>query len=110
MYWGSNSSLWPNENTILTAGTLHATALDVFEMGANPTNAATWLVQAITHTPEGYFLNWNTAVGAIYQVQTSTNLVNWTNLGAPRFAPGNTDSIYLGLSNPSYYQVMRLVY
>jgi hypothetical protein len=112
LYWGSNPANWPTANTILTAGNLQATALQVFMWGANPTNASTWLVQTITHTPEGFFLNWNTQAGAIYQVQTtSSDTQTWTNLGPPRFAPGTSDSIYLGLSAPvTYYRLMRLIY
>jgi hypothetical protein len=111
MYWGPNPASWPTANTILTAGNLHATALQVFMWGADPTNSSTWLVQTITHTPEGFFLNWNTQVGAVYQVQTtSSDMQAWTNLGPPRFAPGTSDSIYLGLSNQAYFRVMRLIY
>ena len=80
----------------------------VFAEGANPNNPSTWLVQTITRTPEGYFLNWNTQPGAVYQVQTtSSDTQAWTNVGALRFAPGTTDSIYLGYSTLSYYRVMR---
>ncbi len=116
MYWGpplppGAPTNWPNANTVLTVGKLHATALQVFMWGANPTNASTWLVQTITHTPEGYFLNWNTEAGSVYQVQTTTSdTIPWANLGPPRFAPGSTDSIYLGYATHSYYRVMRLIY
>jgi hypothetical protein len=112
MYWGPNTgNNWPSANTVLTVGKLHATAMQVFLWGADPTNASTWLVQTITRTPEGYFLNWNTQAGAVYQVQTTTSdTIAWTNLGAPRFAPGITDSIYLGYATHSYYRVMRLIY
>jgi hypothetical protein len=112
LYWGSNPANWPTANTVLTAGGLQATALQVFMWGANPTNASTWLVQTITRTPEGFFLNWNTQVGAIYQVQTtSSDTQSWVNYGPPRFAPGTSDSIYLGLSAPvSYFRLMRLIY
>jgi hypothetical protein len=112
LYWGGNSANWPTANTVLSIGGLHATALQIFEEGANPTNATTWLVQTITPTPEGYFLNWNTTLGAVYQVQTTTSdTIGWSNLGAPRFAPGTSDSIFLGLSSPvAYYRIMRLTY
>ena len=48
--------------------------------------------------------------GSVYQVQTSTDLTGWTNLGVARFAAGTTDSIYLGLANKGYYRITRLVY
>jgi hypothetical protein len=109
LYWGPNQGSWPNANTVLTAGKLRVTVLQVFMWGANPNDPGTWLVQQITHTPEGYFLSWNTQVGGIYQVQSSADLKTWTNLGAPRFAPGTTDSIFLGLTTRGYYRLARLI-
>jgi hypothetical protein len=46
---------------------------------------------------QGLFLNWNTEPGLIYQIQTSTDLKNWTELGTPRFASGAIDSIYVAV-------------
>ncbi len=57
---------------------------------------------------QGYFLTWNPQPGLTYQVQSSTNLLSWVNAGAPRFAAGNTDSIYLGVNSPGYYRILRL--
>jgi hypothetical protein len=114
-YWGSSPANWPNWNTVLHAGGLSATAQQVFLWGANPTNAATWLVQSLQNTAEGEFLTWSTQPGYIYQVQSATanNLSNWTNLGAPRFAAGTSDSIYLGMSTGTSftgYRIRRVIY
>jgi len=106
-YFGSNPANWKNSTYVLAPG---VTVGMVFAWGGDPNNPATWLVQTITHTPEGYFLAWNTQVGAIYQVQSTVDLKTWTNLGPPRFAPGTTDSIFLGLSTHSYYRLARLIY
>jgi hypothetical protein len=65
---------------------------------------------SIKNSPEGWFLSWNTQPGYVYQVQTSTNLGSWTNLGAPRFAAGTNDSIFLGLNYQGFYQITRLIY
>ena len=54
------------------------------------------------------FLNWNTQPGWTYQVQVTTNLKTWSNLGAPRFAAGNSDSIFVGGSPAGFYQIMLL--
>jgi hypothetical protein len=43
-----------------------------------------------------------------YQVQVSTNLSAWSNLGTPRFAAGTSDSIYVGGSPAGYYRVQVL--
>jgi hypothetical protein len=83
--------------------------LQVFLTGADPTNPATWLRTAISHTAQGVFLSWNPQPGLIYQVQTSTNLTDWQNLDSPRFAVGAVDSLFIGLSDPGlYYRVMWL--
>jgi hypothetical protein len=107
-YFGSNPANWKNSTYVLAPG---VTVGMVFAWGGDPNNPATWLVQSITHTPEGYFLVWNTQVGGIYQVQTTTSdTLGWTNLGPPRFAPGTSDSIFLGLATHSYYRIVRLIY
>jgi hypothetical protein len=59
-------------------------------------------------TSEGFFLNWNTQAGQTYQVQESTNLFSWSNLGAPRFAAGASDSIFIGRTSVGFYQVLLL--
>lgn len=107
LYWGTNSAKWPSPNTVLAPG---VTVLKVFLWGADPTNPSTWLKQSITHTSEGWFLNWNTMPGGVYQVMSSTDMVHWSNLGSPRYAAGNTDSIYLGLNGQGYYQINRYRY
>ena len=105
LYFGSNTANWPKQGyaTVYTGGGMSATALQIFEWGANPNDPTTWLKTAITHTSEGWFLNWNPRAGYVYQVQTSTDLVNWTNVGAPRFAAGTTDSIFLGLAYNGFF-------
>jgi hypothetical protein len=70
---------------------------------------STWLTASLVQTSEGFFLNWNTQAGQTYQVQESTNLVGgWGNLGAPRFAAGASDSIFIGRTSVGFYQVLLL--
>ena len=59
-------------------------------------------------TRQGLYLNWNTHPGLVYQVQTSPNLNSWSDLGGPRFAAGNVDSIYVGGGNVGYFRVLRV--
>jgi hypothetical protein len=103
-YWGYGN-LWPNPNDHVPGG---PTLLQAFLTGANPTDPTTWLRTAVSHTAEGYFLTWNPRPGLTYQVQTSTNLTTWQNLGSPRFAQGSADSLYIGLGRVAYYRVMWL--
>jgi hypothetical protein len=70
----------------------------------------TWLRTSLDQTPQGLFLSWNTQPGGTYQVQVTTDLVNWTDVGASRFAAGTTDSVYLGATTQGYYRIKRLVY
>jgi hypothetical protein len=59
-------------------------------------------------SPQGIFLNWNTEPTLVYQVQSSTNMTDWSNLGQPRFAAGTVDSLYVGATSVGYYRVIRL--
>ncbi|MGB7768844.1 MAG: hypothetical protein WBN22_08330 [Verrucomicrobiia bacterium] len=103
--YGTNS--WPvNVNAPLVPG--GPTLLQVFLSGGNPLDSGTWLRTALANTPEGLFLSWNTQPGFTYQVQVATNLTTWTNLGAPRFAAGGSDSIYVGKSSAGYYRLLLL--
>ena len=103
-YWGYGNQ-WPLPSDQVAPG--GPTVLQVFLTGADPTNPATWLRTAMTQTAQGYFLNWNPRPGLTYQVQTSTNLTSWANLGSPRLAIDVADSLYIGL-NAGYYRVMWL--
>jgi len=104
-YWGYGTS-WPGPDDPVAAG--GPTLLQVFLTGADPTKPLTWLRTTLNNTAQGYFLSWNPQPGLTYQVQTSTDLTAWQNLGSPRFAVGATDSLYIGLSDAGYYRVMWL--
>lgn len=105
-YYGSDISQWPAVGTALAPG--GPTLLQVFVSGGNPLNSSTWLTTQLTSTSQGMFLAWNTQPGLTYQVIMSTNFVTWSNVGAPRFAAGNSDSIYVGGNATGYYRVVLL--
>jgi len=84
------------------------TILALFLSGGVPYEPSTWLIQTLTTTPQGLFLSWNTQPGFTYQVQVSTDLGTWRNVGAPRYAAGSSDSIYVGNSSSGYYRVSLL--
>jgi hypothetical protein len=102
-YWGAE---WPPATIPLAPG--GPTPLQAFMTGANPLEPATWLQTSLSGTAQGYYLNWNPQPGLTYQVQYSSNLTSWANLGAPRFAAGTSDSLYLGSNNLGYYRVLCL--
>jgi len=64
---------------------------------------------SISSGPSGAVLSWNTKPGLLYQVQTSTDSVNWSNYGTARTATGLTDSITLsGGVGASLFRVIGL--
>jgi hypothetical protein len=103
---GVPSYNWPSPNAPLTPGGL--SLIQVFVSGGNPLDSTTWLKESYQVTSQGMFLSWNTQPGATYQVQVTTNLNTWSNLGSPRFAAGVTDSIHVGGGSASYYRVVLL--
>lgn len=107
-YYGLNIANWPaNVNTPLAPGGL--SLMQVFLSGGDPTNSATWLRTVLSNTQQGLFLSWNAQPGFTYQVQSTATLGGvWTNLGAPRFAAGTSDSIYVGKSSAGYYRILLL--
>jgi hypothetical protein len=106
-FYGYNFAEWPtNVNAPLAPGGL--SLLQVFLSGGNPLDPSTWLRTTLQKTPQGMFLAWNTQPGLTYQVQVTTDLTTWSNLGAPRFAAGNTDSIYVGGGSAGFYRILLL--
>jgi hypothetical protein len=105
-YYGDDLGQWPSANAPLAPG--GPTLSDVFLSGGNPLDSSTWLKTALVGSPQGFFLTWNPQPGFTYQVQASTNLAAWSDLGAPRFATGGSDSIFVGKGAPSYYRLQLL--
>jgi hypothetical protein len=101
IYYTNN---WPQPSTVIGSGGM--TLQKIFLSGGNPLDSTTWLQQSLTQTSQGLFLNWNTQPGATYQVQVTTNLATWSNLGGTRFAAGTNDSIFVGGSAAAYYRVL----
>jgi len=102
-YYGFGTA-WPPANSPLVPG--GPTLLQVFLSGGSPLDPTSWLRTSVVHTPQGYFLTWNPQPGLIYQVQTSLDLNALGNLGAPGFAAGTADSIFIGGNNMAYYRVL----
>ena len=89
-----HTNFWPAASSLAASG--GPTFLQVFLTGGDPFDSSTWLQTTLTQTAQGIFLNWNTQPGLTYQVQVTTNFTSWSNLGPPRFAAGNSDSINVG--------------
>jgi hypothetical protein len=105
-YFGGNPTNWPSAGAPVSAG--GPTLWQIFESGGNPNNQATWLNTTLTKTSQGMFLSWNTQPGLTYQVQVTADFKTWSNLGAPRYESGTSDSIYLGAGASGYYRIQLL--
>lgn len=104
--YGSDISKWPAASGD-SDGDGMSTSQE-FLSGTVPTNSASVLRAQPVQSGQGMFLNWDTQAGFTYQVQVTTDMKTWSNLGAPRFAAGATDSIYVGGSSFGYYRVTLL--
>ncbi len=107
-YYGGvyHTNFWPAASSPAVSG--GPTLSQIFLSGGNPFDSSTWLKTTLANTPQGMFLSWNTQPGLTYQVQVTTNLAAWSNVGAPRFAAGASDSIYVGGAPAGYYRVVLL--
>jgi hypothetical protein len=102
---GQQSDNWPSP--LVDSDGDGVSNRDEFLAGTNPVDASSVLRQHLTPTSQGLFLSWNTVPGLMYQVQSSTNLTTWVDVGSLRFAAGSMDSVYVGGNSPTYYRVSR---
>jgi hypothetical protein len=62
-----------------------------------------------TRAPEKMTVTWNTQAGAIYQVQSTTDLKSWINVGPLRAGAGGHDSLAIGAGESmGFYRVVRV--
>ena len=105
-YFGGDIFAWPSPAADGDGD--GASNRDEFRAGTDPTDPNSVLRQQLEQTPQGMFLTWNTEMGFIYQVQVSTSLDSWSNVGLPRFAAGDVDSVYVGGTAKAYYRIERV--
>jgi hypothetical protein len=105
--YGSNPATWPSPNNDTDGDGV--SDREEFLTGTNPKSASSVLKTFLRRTEQGATLSWNSRPGAFYQVQTSTNMQEWSDIGTLRFASGEIDSIPIG-NHPgnTYYRVNLL--
>lgn len=91
MYFGKTAAFWPVPNADSDGD--GASDRAEFLAGTNPRDPNSVLRSELTAASGQLRFHWSTQPGNVYQVQVSTNLVDWVNVGAPRFAAGGADSV-----------------
>lgn len=80
-----------------------------FLAGTDPTDASSVLRVEMEVREQGLYVQWPTAPGSHYQLQYTSDFNGWTNVGAARFAPSNSDAVPVpGASQVQYYRVIRM--
>jgi hypothetical protein len=105
-HWGSDFSVWPGASEDTDGD--GASNLNEFLAGTDPKNSSSVLRTALVPTVQGFFLNWNTEPGRIYQVQNSPDAQAWSDFGPTRFAHGASDSLNVGGSGAGLFRVVLL--
>ena len=104
--WGKQTN-WPHALADTDAD--GASNISEFRAGTDPTSSASVLKVEISVREQGRYLEWPTAAGSYYQLQVTSDLKNWTNIGAARFAPSGLDAVPAeGPGQIQYYRVIRM--
>jgi len=104
--WGLDLSVWPNAGDDSDGD--GASNENEFLAGTDPNDPNSVLRTALVPTVQGFFLDWNTEPGRIYQVQKSGDFLSWSDFGGARFAHGATDSINVGGGGSGLFRVVLL--
>lgn len=105
LYFDKSPSAWPSPTTDTDGD--GASDRAEFLAGTNPQDASSVLRSAVSASTGQLRFNWNTQPGMVYQVQVSTNLVDWSNVGPPRFAAGAGDNVPIEQTGTAgYYRVI----
>lgn len=105
-YWAGGTASFPDR--LADSDGDGATNLQEFLAGTDPTSAASVLTMGVRHVGQGMLLDWGTEPGLIYQLQISTNAVDWANHGRTRFAAGRVDSVVLPDLPHALFRLIRI--
>ncbi len=104
LYFGPDSTHWPPPGT--DSDDDGRSNRDEFLMGTNPNDPVSVLRTWLAPGAQGTVLKWNAQPGAMYQVQSSSDLLEWQDLGGRRIATGAVESAPMGeAAANAYYRV-----
>lgn len=107
LYFGKSAVDWPSPNADSDGDGANDYA--EFLAGTNPLDRTSVLRSQLTAINEQVRFNWSAEPGMVYQVQVSSNLVDWVNVGSPRFAAGTVDSVPIEMTGAGgFYRVIRV--
>jgi len=104
--WGEDVFAWPKPTD--DSDNDGVSNRNEFLAGTDPTDPDSVLRTSLDSTLQGNFLRWNTVPGCLYQVQHSSDMTLWSDLGGLRFAPGTTDSMLVQAGQQGFYRVLRV--
>lgn len=106
-FFGANPFAWPSPG-IDTDGDGN-TDRDEFLAGTDPTNYSSALRTSLESTELGTVLAWNSQPGGLYQIQASSDLLTWSDVGGIRLASGSRESVLVqDVPANSYFRVTCL--
>ena len=106
-FWGVNSALWPT--AAADSDNDGASNYSEFLAGTNPKDSSSVLRTRLEENSQGWRLVWNTQPGFVYQVQFSSDMKTWENMGTPRFSADVQDSALVdGNRKAAYYRIIRM--
>ena len=86
-----------------------ATNLEELLAGTDPSDPADSLTIAMYEVNDQSWLSWTTIEGGIYQLQQTSSLNEWQNIGAPRFGADSHDAVQIqNNTDLSIYRIVRL--
>ena len=107
LYFGKTPADWPGRHADSDGD--GASDYNEFLAGTNPLDPTSVLRSHLATVNDQLRFNWNARPGMVYQVQVSTNLVDWVNVGSPRYAAGAVDSVPIEKSGAGgFYRVIRV--
>lgn len=105
-YWSADSGNW--QSPLVDSDGDGASNLAEFLAGTNPVSAQSVLRARIEKRGGNVWLEWDVMPGLVYQVQQSTNSMDWLAYGKSRFAADVMDTITVNGGESALFRIVRL--